>query len=235
LPPLAGYSEPATPPEGGLILKSYTRGLLRDEKGELKRPRRYLMAGGGYGWPAEPQCDHVWLTAAEWQALVPADPKEGDGHPVPQWFVDRIATFHLLDKALGTPGFFWSKTSGKMSLKVGRVNDLVIEMRLSGQVKVGEKDGGYPVKFDGFIRYNREKKAFTRFDMLALGAPGGEQRTAKVRDSSLNISYEVPRGCQPLLAVFFDLVSGEQTIDRVPPYPIMYGSERSYNRPYFQK
>src|SRR5207302_7258767 len=58
LPPLKDYKEPATPPPGGIILKSYTRGLLRDENKELSRPKRYLMAGGGYGWAAEPQCDH---------------------------------------------------------------------------------------------------------------------------------------------------------------------------------
>ena len=233
LPQLTGYKEPATPPPGGIILKSYTRGLLRDEERQLRRPLRYVMAGGNYGWAAEPQCDHVWLTEAEWKSLVPTEPKKGASHDVPQALSQRIATFHLLDKALGFPGFFWSKTTCTMKLTVEGVSERVIRMRLEGEGRLGEKDGGYPVFFAGFLIYDRKQEKLTRFDVVALGADGGEQRTPKERDATLNISYEVPKGCVPLLAVAFELVSGEREIDRVPPYAIMYDSAKSYNRPYF--
>ncbi len=230
-----GYNEPATPPPGGLILKSYTCGLMRDENNKLLRPRRYLMAGGGYGWPAEPQCDHVWLTESEWKSLLPPEPKRGTTHDVPQALSQRIATFHLLDKALGCPGFFWSKTTSRMKLIVEGVSERVIRMRLEGEAKLGEKDGGYPVRLDGSLWYDRVRKQFVRFDVVALGSEDAEQRTPKVRDSSLNISYEVSKGCTPLLAVAFELVSGAREIDRVPPYAVMYDSAKSYNRPYFPK
>lgn len=193
------------------------------------------MAGGGYGWPAEPQCDHVWLTEAEWKSLVPAEPKKDAVFAVPQAISQRIATFHLLDKALGCPGFFWSKAACEMSLAIESVSESEVRMRLQGEARLGEKDGGYPVRFGGFLAYDRTKKQFTRFDLLALGKDGGEQRTPKVRDSSLNISYEAPKGSAPLLAVAFELVSGQRELDRVPPYAVMYGSEKSYNRPYFGK
>jgi hypothetical protein len=218
-----------------LILKTYTRGLLRDDKGELRRPRRYLMAGGGYGWAAEPQADHVWLTESEAKALIPADPKEGVSLSVPKSVCQRIATFHLHDKALGTPGFFWDKASCTMNLSVFEVSDTRIRMSLKGSALLGEKDGGYSVNFDGLVIYDRTKGKLIHLMVVALGRDGGEQRTTKVRDSSLNISYEVPKGTTPLLAVAFELVSGERPIDRVPPYAIMYDSGKHYNRPYIAK
>src|SRR5262249_34907252 len=51
------------PPEGGLILKVFARGLERDEQGRLqiyRHPRAHLSQ--------EPGRDFLWLTGGEWQS-----------------------------------------------------------------------------------------------------------------------------------------------------------------------
>jgi hypothetical protein len=35
------------------------------------------------------------------------------------------------------------------------------------------------------------------------------------------------------MAIAFELIEGSRPIDRVPPYAIMFDSERNYGRPYF--
>jgi hypothetical protein len=223
--------EPVPPPKGGLILKTYVRGLQRDAKGKLHPCTRYLIPGG-YGYPADPQSDHVWLTAAECKALVPRSPKKGATVKVPDDLAWRIGTFHLLNKALGSPMYFHPKVSGKLTLTVTEAT-AATKMRLDGKILLGG-EGGDPVQFLGYASYDNKTKAFTRFDVVALGRDLVEQKSKAVRDKLLK-AYEVREGWVPVLAVTFELVKGDRTMDRVPPYAIMYNSERSYSLPYFGK
>jgi len=228
--PDLGYAEPSAPPKGGLILKTYVRGLQRDAKGVLHRCQNVKMAGGDYGWPAEPNLDHVWLTEAEWKTLIPAKPRAGDTIPVPAALVQRIATFHLLDKALGSPQFFWHAVTGQMALTVEEASPAGWRLRLDGSVSLGP---GYPVRFQGFVHYDPKKQAIARWDMVALGRDGGELRPPDKQKQLFNYWYELQPGCTPLLAVAFELVSGDSPLDRVPPYAVMFRSDKTYNKPYF--
>jgi hypothetical protein len=54
------------PPAGGVILNVFARALTRDADGRL-RPYQAEVARS-----REPGRDHLWLTEAEWRALVPA-------------------------------------------------------------------------------------------------------------------------------------------------------------------
>ena len=231
--PMPDFADPPAPPTNGLILKEYSRALLRDEKGKLLRPTRVLMSGGEYGWNAEPQLDFVWFTESEWKSLMPAEAMKGATHPVPGAIVLKIGTFHLLDKSLGTPDFYWDKVTGAMTVTVDDVTAAAHKFTLAGEVKVGDKE--YPVKFRGKFTFDPKKKAITKFDVTALGRDDGDLRTPEVRKGRNKSHYELPKGCVPLLAVSYERVDGTAVIDRVPPYAIMYDSAKNYGKPYLPK
>jgi hypothetical protein len=228
--PLEGFADPPSPPTNGLILKAYSRALLRDEKGKLLRPTKVLMSDGAYGWNAEPQLDFVWFTESEWKSLSP-DATKGKAYPVPPAIVQKIGTFHLLDKPLGTPDFFWDKVKGEMTLTVEEATAAGQKLALDGQIVLGDKE--YPVKFRGKLVYDAKKQAFTKFDVVALGRDDGDQRPPEVRKARNKSRYELPKGSVPLLAVSYERVEGTATLDRVPPYAIMYDSAKNYGKPYF--
>lgn len=231
--PLEDFADPPAPPTNALILKEYSRALLRDEKGKLLRPAKVMMSDGGYGWNAEPQLDFVWFTEAEWKSLLSPDAAKGKAYPVPAAIVQKIGTFHLLDKSLGTPDFFWDKVKGEMTLTVEEATAAGQKLALDGQILLGEKE--YPVRFRGKLTYDAKKQAFTKFDVVALGRDDGDQRTPEVRKSRNKSWYQLPKGCVPLLAVSYERVEGTATLDRVPPYAVMYDSAKNYGKPYFPK
>lgn len=232
--PDLGYPDPPAPPRNGLILRANSRALLRDAAGKLRRPERMLMGDGSYGWPAEPQVDYVWLTESEWKSLVPPDLFKGAKHPVPSALVERIATFHLLDKGLATPEFFWADAKGEMTLTVEDASAGSAKLGLEGSAVLGP-GSGYPVRFRGQLAYDGKKKAFTKFDVVALGRDDGDQRPPDKRVTQRGIRYELPHGCVPLLAASFERVEGTTALERVPPYALLYDSEKNYNRPYFPR
>src|SRR5262245_40921206 len=65
-----------TPPEGGIILRAYTRILDRDGKSYAKG--ECAFTGGD-----KAARDHVWLKMDEWQSLIPAAPRKGDTLAMP--------------------------------------------------------------------------------------------------------------------------------------------------------
>src|SRR5436190_197261 len=74
-----GKAFPA-PPAGGIILKQYRRALHRDAAGEMHR--QSLLH------------DFLWMTRAEWQSLVPEQPRVGDSCTAPSFLVTRIGSHH---------------------------------------------------------------------------------------------------------------------------------------------
>src|SRR5262249_31690081 len=69
-----------TPPPGALILQVFESRLVRDGKGEVQRRQKHeTFSWGEY----EPGRDQIWLSEAEWQSLVPADPKKGERSSLP--------------------------------------------------------------------------------------------------------------------------------------------------------
>src|SRR5262249_29568250 len=86
-----------SPPAGGLVLRVHGRFLARGEQGGLRRVTQadFPRALGDLGFLLEPNTEYLWLTAREWQALVPAHPVKGQEHPVSSAVSERIARFHL--------------------------------------------------------------------------------------------------------------------------------------------
>jgi hypothetical protein len=83
------------PPAGGLILKLYARPLGWDGNGDLRQARADEFIRDNPGaedsqikLQASP--DFMWLRRAEWQMLVPANPRLGEEHAVPVALMPRL-------------------------------------------------------------------------------------------------------------------------------------------------
>lgn len=229
------------PPERGLILKLYGRYLARDPKGELRLTRllpdfpgivepatRYP---GHFDYYCEANVDYMWLTEAEWKALIPAEPQRGDRQPLPAAFINRMCLYHLLPTGLHSRiGDLWQEIAPKqkgirgkeVTLTVEEVSPERIRLTLEGFVHLGhaydEKAAakvppksrecmGYEARLRGVLDYDRRKQAITRFDILVLGDLYG--------DSDPN-RWLVRPGRNPL-GFAFELVPGDNPVDRLPP------------------
>ena len=97
-----------TPPAGGLILKVHSRVMMHDGEGKLRyvtgkdlwydaQGKKTLEAAYQNGRSAahQAQPDHMWLTEAEWKALMPANPRKNDKVPLPAAISDRILRLAL--------------------------------------------------------------------------------------------------------------------------------------------
>jgi hypothetical protein len=196
-----------TPPPGGLILRSYTRILDREEG---KYIRGVCPSTGG----DRPARDHVWLTKEEWQALVPATPREGQTMPLAPALTRRLVRFHLLDNTRGEPARWRAEEVRKASLtwKVTAVTAGEVRMELTGtallstDADLDKAKRGYDVALRGELRYDRAKKAITRLDLLAVGEHWGH---------SMLTGGSRP-GRKPL-GIAFELVTGTSPADLVPP------------------
>jgi hypothetical protein len=230
----------ATPPAGGLILKVHSRVLMHDGKDRL----RYVNGGdllygadgkktlevsqeNGRSAAHQAQPDHMWLTEAEWKALVPANPQEGDKVAFPAALTDRFLRWHL--NPLRFYGRYGSDAldrkdirAGALTLTVHAVTGQTVSLRLDGFAKIGQAppaavvEGrlasldawGFDPRVLGFLEYDRQKQAFIRLDIVALGEHFGRLGLGTAAPSRI--------GLQPL-GMSFTLVKGEQPRDRIPP------------------
>jgi hypothetical protein len=202
-----------TLPAGGLIVNVYTRVLDKDGKGALC-PGTSSKAGGD-----RPAHDHLWLTQAEWKALIPEKAKKGDAFPMPAKIALRIFRFHLLDNTRGEPPQ-WQKhevRSGKITLTVEEVSAKGVRLRLDGSALLAtEADTvkakrGFEVRLLGYLDYNEGSKKIDRFDLVALGEHWGES----------NLTRGARAGRTPL-GIAFELASGNSPGDLVPPQAARY-------------
>jgi hypothetical protein len=232
VPKIATFPSPPEPPAGGIILRAHIRGLERLPEGALTWTGPITVASGEYSYAAEPQLDHVWITEAEWQAMIPDNPRVSDLLQVPASVSQRLATFHLMDKALGCGVFFWEKATADLRLRVAAVDTATIRMELEGSARIG-KTGDYPVKLLGRLTVDRRRREFTRFDLIALGKDDGDMRSPEQRLQRFNLWYRIDPQSKVVMAIAFELIDPAQPLNRVPPYALMYDSERTYGRPYF--
>jgi len=195
-------------PEGGLVINVYTRILDRLQDGGMCRGK--CKAEGGE-FAAR---DHLWLTAAEWQALIPASPKVGDQSSAPPRVAQRIVRFHLVDNTRGEPPFWkpHEDRSHELTLKVEEVTPQRIVLRLQGSALLSTDDDpakssrGFDVRLLGYIGYDRAKRALDRFDLVAVGdhwGNGPHTRLARPGRSPLGVAFELARG--------------DSAAERVPP------------------
>jgi hypothetical protein len=112
--PERGHLDPkrlvaVSPPPGALIIRVYNRQLMHD----VKKGLRYTVAQdyipalrdpklGFVSSPTEsvdryrePGNDMMWVTKAEWQAMMPANPRVGQSVAMPTSLCLRIFRFHL--------------------------------------------------------------------------------------------------------------------------------------------
>lgn len=211
LPEIDGHFA-RTPPEDGLILTVYTRILDKDARSEQER----LFCKGSCEFSGGDRAarDHLWLTKAEWQSLIPKDAKKGDDFAMPAKLAGRIARFHLVDNTRGEPPF-WSAAEVRevsMKLKVLEASDTTVRLRLEGTARMAtdldaaKAERGYEAALAGIIVVDLEKKAITRFDMVAVGEHWGQ---------GTYTPGALP-GRAPL-GVAFELADSKRPANRVPP------------------
>ncbi len=177
--PAPGNRMLPAPPAGALIAYAYCTYLERDGQGEVSRARKYWERDSGRTIePALTRIDTLWLTPEEAQGLVPPDPREGAKSAVPDPVRKRIFELYMDDAA----GRYRNRTrAGELSLAVEKVSEKALEMRLDGFVQSGapfdpadSKPHGSEFRLLGFLSYDRQVKAFTRFDAVAVGDTWGE-------------------------------------------------------------
>jgi len=196
------------PPEGGLIVRVYTRILERDGAAQWKRGS-CTVAGAD-----KAARDHLWLTANEWKALIPSKLTEGEQTPLPPAVVDRILRFHLTDNTRGEPPMWRREDVRAHNLKmtVDRVTPEEVSFRLTGSALLATGSDaakaarGFDVHLVGKLQYDRVKRVITRFDVVAVGDHWGEGPYTR----------QARPGRQPL-GVAFELVNKPNDADLVPP------------------
>ncbi|MEO2006576.1 MAG: hypothetical protein ABGY41_21055 [Candidatus Poribacteria bacterium] len=171
-------------PDGGMTLRQTIRDLPRaDDPKANTSPHNF---------------DHVWLTQAEVQALIPAELTPGAEHTVPAEVVRRIAQFHLVDQVRGEAPA-WRTDSiqdAALSLRVEKVKGSQAHIKLTGHARIEQPasdrvnpfsgvkfdmDRGVDVQFTGSLVYDSSVEtggdsgagAFTRFDVVATGSRWG--------------------------------------------------------------
>jgi hypothetical protein len=205
------------PPPSALIVRAFTRDLGLDANKQLaisREDRFFFTNGVRYEILRGPNRDFLWLTRAEWQALVPNRPKKGHVFPVPDSVRNRILRFHLVDNAQGLSGS-WKLSeirSAQMTLTVDNVGAAGVTLRLDGHAFLSQTanpsktDQTYNGSLLGFVKYDPRKKAIRSFDVVAVGAYVGtrHQNTERHRVSTI-------------LGTAFELAQGTSSADRVPP------------------
>ena len=190
------------PPENGLILKAYLRVLARDPAGKLYAPpmtREFYVGGKRYWDDGEPNRDFVWLTAAEWKALLPAQPKAGETVPMPATVRDRLFRFHLVDGAtcLSWPWKPEHLRAGELTLTVEAVTAEEVRMRLAGFARLGPSDAdAVEYRLLGVLSFDPGPRTFTRFDVVAVSETGHHDKTTNTR-KPLGIAFELVRDDTP--------------------------------------
>src|SRR5262249_12606976 len=153
---------------------------------------------------------HLWLTRAEWQALVPPKAKKGDEFPVPAAVAQRIARFHLVDNTRGEPPAWQREQVRKLelTLTVEEADENKVRLRLHGAALLAtaadpaKADRGFDAQLLGYIGYDKAKKVIDRFDVAVLGDFWGES----------DLTRGARPGRQPL-GVVFELTPGEKAAD----------------------
>jgi hypothetical protein len=200
-------------PENGLVLKGYVRDLPR-ESGESNL----------WQW----NLDYVWFTQEEAVSLVREAAEIGRCYPMPQPLVLRLVRFHLLDTVRGE-SLRWRSEHVKRAevfLTVEERKGEQVKLRLEGRVrneappdfeinpyngKIVDMGRGIDLRLLGYLTYQRERQAFTRFDMIAVGLRWGA--------TTYNDRFD-DLGPAPI-GFAFEL-AGTTSIERTPPQAIRF-------------
>ena len=191
-------------PENGLTLRSYSRDLPADGNVSAEPSLRWNR-------------DHTWFTAEELRMWLPEDPKPGAVHSVPQLLVDRLTRFHIVDHVNGQTLPFHSSevADSKLTITITQVDGPTVSFEVHGET-IGNTDGtwrmdpatefanlaptrkrphGLRTRVWGDGTFDAETRAFTRFDMVALGVRWGgtrfNGRRRRANDSPIGFAFEL--------------------------------------------
>lgn len=165
------------PPEGALVVRTYTRELTRSPEGGYDR----------YG-DRSPARGHLWILADEARALAAARPTLDPA------LLRRILRFHLVDATRGEPPF-WSAdevTHGAVSLEV---DDDRTTVRVSCTFELGDEERGFAGALEGTLTVNTEAGTVETLDWVAHGDHWGEgrwNRGAREGRAPLAIAFQFP-------------------------------------------
>lgn len=228
-----------TPPAGTLIVKLHYRAFMHAKDGGLRyvtgadlwhddsgKKTEAALEGAYPGAITTPQAqpDHMWLSRAEWQSLMPAKPHKGDKFPVPAAVANRLIRWHL------NPLFVYGEANplsrkevraAEMTLTVTAASANVVRLRLDGFARLGKEfppavktsqrvcldQWGYEPRLLGYLEYDPRKQVFTRFDIVALGDHFGR----------LGICDSAARPGRQPLGIAFELVTNDAPAERIPP------------------
>lgn len=172
----AGAPRAQTPiplPSGALVLKAFIRPVRRRDGTITALPLNSLVCG----WASQdvPR-EGAWVMEPEWKALVPAEPRKGQTIPVPRSLRDRLIRFHLADwYRYGRPWLPDEVRAAELNGTVEEVSATEVRITLQGKAliandaDVSKATRGHDGKLHGRLTYDRRRKAFSRFDLLAVG------------------------------------------------------------------
>jgi hypothetical protein len=211
------------PPQGALVVRTYTRQLERNNDGTLRytQPEDYPQAepkGTRSGSPRrqaarfrEAGHDFMWIPEPEWRAMIPKDPKVGARGSVPESFKLRLLRYHLdPERGLGEAQWFTRATADDGSLEwiVESASPDTLRLRLEGRANLRREGGrfgptAYTPSLFGYLTYDVRKARVTDLKMIALG-------------DVLNTPRGVRPGLHPL-GIAFEFVSDPTAAERVVP------------------
>ena len=225
-----------SPPRRGLVLRVHARFLGRDAGDGLRHARASdfpLMRDRPEiqrGWQLflQPNTEYMWLTREEWQSMIPSNPVLGSRIEVGRGIAERMARFHLTpQRAMTSEGGIKGERSiraARIALVVSDLTPRALKLELEGfvhwgsdydEAKATTPDGplaqGFETQLHGQLEYDREREAFTRFDIVAPGEVWGRWGDANGK------SMYVERPGRSPFGFAFELVSGDSPTDRIPP------------------
>ena len=207
-------------PPGTMVVRVFNRHLGREKDGSL----RYVIAedyvaGSGKADVERfsmAQNDFMWVPEKEWRSLVPADPRAGDRCDVPATFALRLLRYHLVPCRGFTEGAAFTRSradAGRLTLTAQDVTPEKLVLRLEGSANLKESGREEPSVYEpallGTLEYDRTKKHFTRFDLVALGTASGLPRDAN--------GVITPRKGPYPLGIAFELVASPTPAERLHP------------------
>lgn len=178
-----------TPPPNALILQVFESRLASNLKGELRRRLKHeTFSWGEY----EPGRDQIWLSEADWKALVPESREKGSRRVLPTGIANRlIARMTDWSEANGAHWEAKHVRSNRWTLVLEDLTSSALLLRLEGSVRLAHdsprdavhyhaslrplhhEDPKAFARFDGqvlgYLNYDLDRKVFTRFDVVALG------------------------------------------------------------------
>jgi hypothetical protein len=206
------------PPEGTLVVRTYTRQLERDKTdGSLRytEPEDYpvdepakMRSGSPRRQAArfrEAGHDFMWVPENEWRALIPDDPKAGARGAVPESFKLRVLRYHLdPERGLGEAQWFTRAKAedGVLEWVVEAASPTAIRLRIEGSAEL-KREGGdrppttYHPALLGYLSYDPRDKEVTEFKMIALGDVLNTPRGVRSGLHPLGIAFELTRKPKP--------------------------------------